>query len=45
MYHYVLSILGLQIEVGDVLKIDFCGQDLTEIMIQYPDTEGSTIDP
>ena len=35
---------GINIEVGNVFEIDFSKKDISGIIFQYPDTEGSIMD-
>ena len=35
---------GIEIEVGDVFQTDFSGKDISGVLFQYPDTEGSIMD-
>ena len=36
--------IGVQVETGDVFKLDLSRQDLFALLIQYPDTEGNICD-
>ena len=35
---------GVTVEVGDVTKADFTRKDISGVIFQYPDTEGSICD-
>ena len=35
---------GIDIEVGNVFDVDFSGKDISGVLFQYPDTEGSIMD-
>ena len=36
--------LGLEVLVGDAFEMDFSGKDVSCVVVQYPDTEGSVED-
>ncbi|XP_031782887.1 glycine dehydrogenase (decarboxylating), mitochondrial [Nasonia vitripennis] len=36
--------LGLELEIGDIFKVDTSGKDIAGILIQYPDTTGTIQD-
>lgn len=36
--------LGLEVLIGDVFDIDFTNRDVSAVLFQYPDTEGTVHD-